>query len=142
MSRTGKKPIPIPGGVTVDLEGDVLRVKGPKGELHRQIHPKVTVNIENDRVLISIQEQDKETRALHGLSRALIAKLSTTCSIWPGSARTRAFSVPVITETEMCSPTQRAGWPGCGTTRRSSYGFCQTNRRMTMNGRRDRTRTS
>ncbi|MBN2125357.1 MAG: 50S ribosomal protein L6 [Deltaproteobacteria bacterium] len=80
MSRTGKKPIPIPGGVTVEFEGELLRVKGPKGELRKQIHPKVAVKIENDHVLVSIQENDKATRSLHGLSRALIANMVTGVS--------------------------------------------------------------
>jgi len=75
MSRIGKKPIPIPAKVQVDLQGDLLVVKGPHGELRRKIHPSVLVSKGDNQILVTIQDSDKKTKALHGLYRALIANM-------------------------------------------------------------------
>ena len=56
MSRVGKKPIQIPKGVTVDLKEDVLNVKGPKGDLQRKIDPRVSLQMDDDQILISVNE--------------------------------------------------------------------------------------
>lgn len=80
MSRIGKKPIPIPKEVKIDLKGDLLTVKGPKGELSRKIHPAVNVINENDEIVVSIDDTSKESRSLHGLFRALIANMVTGVS--------------------------------------------------------------
>lgn len=80
MSRIGKKPIPIPKDVKIDLKEDLLTVKGPKGEIKRTIHPKVNVNIENDQVIVTINDDTKESNSLHGLFRALIANMVTGVS--------------------------------------------------------------
>jgi large subunit ribosomal protein L6 len=80
MSRIGKQPIPIPKDVKIELKEDLLTVKGPKGELKRIIHPKVNVNMENDQVFISVYDDTKESRAFHGLFRALIANMVTGVS--------------------------------------------------------------
>jgi large subunit ribosomal protein L6 len=77
MSRIGKKPIQIPKGVTIDLKDDLLKIKGPKGELERKIHPKVSLQIDDGQILISVEEEGRETRALHGLFGALIANMVT-----------------------------------------------------------------
>jgi len=77
MSRVGKKPIQIPKGVTVDLKEDVLNVKGPKGDLQRKIDPRVSLQMDDDQILISVNEVSRETNALHGLYRALIANMVT-----------------------------------------------------------------
>ncbi len=77
MSRIGKQPIPIPKGVEVKLTGDDITVKGPKGKLERSIHPKVKVNIESEIITISVADQTRESRAFHGLFRALIANMVT-----------------------------------------------------------------
>ena len=77
MSRIGKQPIPIPKGVEVKLEGDSITVQGPKGKLQRSIHPKVKVDIESDNIVVSVTDQTRETRAFHGLFRALIANMVT-----------------------------------------------------------------
>lgn len=77
MSRIGKKPIQIPKGVTIDLKDDLLKIKGPKGELERTIHPKVSLQIDDGQILISVEEEGRETRALHGLFGALIANMVT-----------------------------------------------------------------
>ena len=80
MSRIGKKPIQIPKGVTIDLKDDLLKIKGPKGELERKIHPKVSLQIDDGQILISVEEEGRETRALHGLFGALITNMVTGVS--------------------------------------------------------------
>ena len=80
MSRIGKMPIPIPAKVQVDLEGDLLVVKGPHGELRRTIHPAVSVSKAENQILVAVRESDKKTKALHGLYRALIANMVTGVS--------------------------------------------------------------
>lgn len=80
MSRVGKKPVPIPKGVEIKLEGDLLSVKGPKGVLKRRIHPKVQVNVEGGEIVFFVAENTKEAGALHGLTRALVANMVTGVS--------------------------------------------------------------
>ncbi len=77
MSRIGKQPIPIPKGVEVKLEGDSIAVKGPKGKLERQVHPKVHVDIDSDNIVVSVSDQTRESKAFHGLFRALISNMVT-----------------------------------------------------------------
>ncbi len=80
MSRIGKKPIQIPKGVTIDLKNDLLSIKGPKGDLQRKIHPKISLQMDDNQILISVEDEDRETRALHGLYGALIANMVTGVS--------------------------------------------------------------
>ena len=75
MSRIGKKPILIPKDVKIDLKGDLLTIKGSKGELKRKIHPKVNVNIDNNQLFVSVNDDTAESKSLHGLYRALIANM-------------------------------------------------------------------
>ncbi|GIN87821.1 50S ribosomal protein L6 [Heyndrickxia sporothermodurans] len=75
MSRVGKKPIEIPSGVTVTLDGSNVTVKGPKGELTRSFNPDITINIEENVINITRPSDAKEHRALHGTTRALIANM-------------------------------------------------------------------
>jgi large subunit ribosomal protein L6 len=75
MSRIGKKPIPVPSGVTVTLDGNRVRVKGPKGELERTLPPAITAAQENGTVTVSRPSDEPEHRALHGLSRTLVANM-------------------------------------------------------------------
>ncbi len=77
MSRIGKKPVPVPGGVTVTLEGQTVKVKGPKGELQSQLVDLVTVKHENDELAVSPIDQSKPARSAWGLSRTLIANMIT-----------------------------------------------------------------
>ncbi|MBW6457627.1 MAG: 50S ribosomal protein L6 [FCB group bacterium] len=72
MSRVGKKPIPIPNGVTVDIKEHVIRVKGPKGELETAIHADIDVKTDNGSLVVERPSDEKKVRALHGLTRALI----------------------------------------------------------------------
>ena len=75
MSRIGRKPIPVPSGVTVTLDGNRVRVKGPKGELERTLPAAITAAQENGTVTISRPSDEPEHRALHGLSRTLVANM-------------------------------------------------------------------
>ena len=72
MSRIGKRPIPIPKGVEIKFDGDVIIIKGLKGELRRQIHPDIKVDIQDNTILVSVRNQSKKSKALHGLFNALI----------------------------------------------------------------------
>ena len=75
MSRIGKKPIPIPAGVTVTVDGSTVRVKGPKGELSQTFRPEVRVRVDDGRVVVDRVADSKTHRAMHGLTRALIANM-------------------------------------------------------------------
>ncbi|MDD2496600.1 MAG: 50S ribosomal protein L6 [Desulfitobacteriaceae bacterium] len=72
MSRIGKMPIEIPNGVNVNIEGGMVSVKGPKGQLERTFHPDIAIAIEDNKVMVSRPSDDKNHRALHGLTRALL----------------------------------------------------------------------
>lgn len=75
MSRIGKQPIPVPSGVEVRLEGNTVRVKGPKGELARTLHDAVQVTVDDGRVVVSRSSDEPSHRALHGLTRTLVANM-------------------------------------------------------------------
>jgi len=75
VSRIGRAPIEIPAGVEVKVEGNVVRVKGPKGELSRTIHPDMSVTIENGALRVTRPSDEREHKALHGLTRTLIANM-------------------------------------------------------------------
>jgi len=75
MSRIGKKPISIPAGVECKLEGVLLTVKGPKGQLHRDLHPNMQVTIESDLISVTRPTDGRVDRSLHGLTRTLISNM-------------------------------------------------------------------
>ncbi len=75
MSRIGNKPITIPAGVEVKLDGEHLTVKGPKGTLERDIHKNMTVKIEGTEITVSRPDDEAENRSLHGLTRTLISNM-------------------------------------------------------------------
>jgi large subunit ribosomal protein L6 len=75
MSRVGLKPIPVPSGVTVTLSGNSVNVKGPKGEISRDLPAQVQYKQENGVVTVSRSSEDKTTRSMHGLARTLIANM-------------------------------------------------------------------
>ena len=72
MSRIGNKPITVPEGVEVKLEGQKITVKGPKGTLEREIHNNMTVKLDNGIITVTRPNDEKENRSLHGLTRTLI----------------------------------------------------------------------
>ena len=77
MSRIGRKPIAVPAGVDVSIADGVVTVKGAKGTLTQKVHPNMTVTVENGEVLVTRPNDEKENRALHGLTRSLIANMVT-----------------------------------------------------------------
>ena len=72
MSRIGKKPIEIPAGVDVQIDGTLITVKGPKGTLSRNVHPNMIVEKDGNTITVSRPNDDKMNRSLHGLTRTLI----------------------------------------------------------------------
>jgi len=72
MSRIGNKPITVPAGVEVTLDGKKITVKGPKGTLTRDIHNNITVALENNVITVTRPNDEAENRSLHGLTRTLI----------------------------------------------------------------------
>jgi large subunit ribosomal protein L6 len=75
MSRIGKQPIPVPDGVEVTIEPDLVKVKGPKGELEERVSRQIGVAQENGEILVTRSTDRGEHRALHGLTRSLIANM-------------------------------------------------------------------
>jgi len=75
MSRIGKKPIEIPAGVTVTINGSTVTVKGPKGELTRSFNPDMKIVVEDNQLTVTRPSDSKEHRTLHGTTRALLANM-------------------------------------------------------------------
>lgn len=75
MSRIGRKPVAIPAGVEVTLNGQTLTVKGPKGTLTRTFNDRMNITVENNEVVVTRPSDDKDDRSLHGLTRTLIANM-------------------------------------------------------------------
>ena len=75
MSRIGKNPIAVPSGVTITLDGNKVTVKGPRGELSRTIPADMIVTSENGQVTVNRPSDEQKHKALHGLSRTLIANM-------------------------------------------------------------------
>jgi large subunit ribosomal protein L6 len=75
VSRIGRKPIPVPSGVTVSIDPDVVRFHGPRGELSERIHRDITVAQEGEALLVTRPTDRGPHRALHGLTRSLVANM-------------------------------------------------------------------
>ncbi|GAB4547742.1 MAG: 50S ribosomal protein L6 [Anaerolineales bacterium] len=75
MSRIGRLPVDIPGGVQVDVNGVDVRVKGPKGELKRAFSPLIGIKMDNNQIHVTRNSDEPAERALHGATRALIANM-------------------------------------------------------------------
>ncbi|GKX68832.1 50S ribosomal protein L6 [Inconstantimicrobium mannanitabidum] len=87
MSRVGRLPIAIPAGVTFSVTPDnVVTVKGPKGELVKAMHKDINIAVENNEIVVTRPSEDKNHRALHGLTRALINNMVT--GVTTGYAKT------------------------------------------------------
>ncbi len=75
MSRVGKKPIPVPAGVDVTIDGQDVTVKGPKGVLSQAFHPDIKIEREGDELLVTRPTDQRHHRSLHGLTRALLSNM-------------------------------------------------------------------
>ncbi len=73
MSRIGRLPIPVPAGVEVKINGNVVEVKGPKGSMTHEVAAPITVALEDGNVVVTRPDDERTSRSLHGLSRTLIA---------------------------------------------------------------------
>jgi large subunit ribosomal protein L6 len=80
MSRIGKKPVAVPSGTTADIEGQTVKVKGPKGALSVVLHDDVAVKLENGQIKVSPRTDTQRARAQWGTSRTLVANLITGVS--------------------------------------------------------------
>src|SRR5688572_14543592 len=80
MSRIGKLPVAVPAGVTVKIDGNTVHVKGPKGELKRTLHAQMSVKMEGATVVVSRPSDEPGDKALHGLSRTLVANMIEGCT--------------------------------------------------------------
>lgn len=80
MSRIGRKPVQIPAGVEVTVDGNTCIVKGPKGTLQQDFHENITVTVEENEVIVDRANDERESRAQHGLTRALIQNMVTGVS--------------------------------------------------------------
>ena len=77
MSRIGRRAVPLPKGTTMMIKGDKIVVKGAKGELDTSLMPGINVYVEQDKILVSRDNDEKQTCAWHGMTRALIANMVT-----------------------------------------------------------------
>jgi len=75
MSRIGKKPVPVTKGVTVTVDGNTVKVKGPKGELARTLPAEMSIALANDEVTVTRPSDEPRHKALHGLTRSLVANM-------------------------------------------------------------------
>ena len=117
MSRIGRKPVQIPAGVEVTVNGNTCVVKGPKGTLQQDFHENITVTVEENEVIVDRANDERESRAQHGLTRALIQNMVTgvsrglhqvprarwrwlPCSAWAGTSLdfSLGYSHPVVVE--------------------------------------------
>jgi large subunit ribosomal protein L6 len=80
MSRIGKMPIPVPSGVEVTIDGGHVTVKGPKGTLEHDAPQTITISREGDELVVTRPDDERENRALHGLTRSLVANMVTGVS--------------------------------------------------------------
>jgi large subunit ribosomal protein L6 len=75
MSRIGRKPVPLPKGVTAQIDGHKITVKGPKGEISRSLHVDMALALEADAVVVRRPSDETRHKALHGLTRTLVANM-------------------------------------------------------------------
>jgi large subunit ribosomal protein L6 len=75
MSRIGRKPVTVPKGVTLQVQGNTVAVKGPRGELRRTLHPEMQVGFDKDQFTVARPSDEKRHKALHGLTRTLVQNM-------------------------------------------------------------------
>jgi large subunit ribosomal protein L6 len=75
MSRIGKRPVPLPQGVTASIDGRTVTVKGPKGEISRMVHPELSLTLDAQSLAVTRPSDEPRHKALHGLTRTLVANM-------------------------------------------------------------------
>ncbi len=75
MSRIGKQPVEVPTGVTVEINGTLVTIKGSKGELKKDFHPNMKIELKENQIIVTRPDDQKENKALHGLTRSLLANM-------------------------------------------------------------------
>ncbi len=80
MSRVGKRPIPLPQGVTVDLRGREVAIHGPRGALQMSLHPQIEARVDGEKLHVERPNDQRQVRALHGTMRALLQNMVTGVS--------------------------------------------------------------
>ncbi|MGH2403416.1 MAG: 50S ribosomal protein L6 [bacterium] len=75
MSRIGKRPVPLPAGVTATIDGPTITLKGPRGEIQRTFHPELSLQLEDRTVTVRRPSDEARHKALHGLTRTLVANM-------------------------------------------------------------------
>jgi large subunit ribosomal protein L6 len=75
MSRIGRKPVTVPKGVTLQVQGNTVAVKGPRGELRRSLHPEMQIALDKDQFTVARPSEEKRHKALHGLTRTLVQNM-------------------------------------------------------------------
>jgi large subunit ribosomal protein L6 len=75
MSRIGRKPVTVPQGVTLQVEGNTVAVKGPRGELRRSLHPEMEIALKDNQFTVARPSEEKRHKALHGLTRTLVQNM-------------------------------------------------------------------
>jgi large subunit ribosomal protein L6 len=75
MSRIGRKPVTVPKGVTLQVQGNTVAVKGPRGELRRSLHPEMQIALDQDQFTVARPTEEKRHKALHGLTRTLVQNM-------------------------------------------------------------------
>jgi len=80
VSRIGRLPVVVPTGVQVNLDGSLVHIKGPKGELKREFSPAIAIALDNGQIAVSRSSEEANVRALHGMTRALIQNMVTGVS--------------------------------------------------------------
>ena len=75
MSRIGRKPVAVPKGVTLQVEGNSVAVKGPRGELRRELHPDMEIALQDGQFTVARPSEEKRHKALHGLTRTLVQNM-------------------------------------------------------------------
>ena len=75
MSRIGNKPITVPAGIDVTIDGQKITVKGPKGTLEKELHPNMKITLENNVITVTRPNDEATNRSLHGLTRTLISNM-------------------------------------------------------------------
>jgi large subunit ribosomal protein L6 len=75
VSRVGRKPVAVPAGVTIELDGHSMTVTGPRGTLHRDLHTEMQIGVEGSTVMVTRPTDSRQHRSLHGLTRTLVANM-------------------------------------------------------------------